>query len=161
MMIQICDALQFAHGRGIIHRDVKPENILIDPDGIVKVADFGLAKILPPPAPPAAAAKEEMARSTAGAPSRLKRALSTAQSDYLGTPHYMAPEQRVNPKDVDPRADLYSAGVVFHEMLTGTLPPQGTVESPLDTVVARMIEEDRSRRYATAADVLADLRRVF
>ncbi len=156
-IVQVCDALQFAHARGIIHRDVKPENILIGRDGAVKVADFGLAKILPPPV----AAPRARAAESAGAPAREQRLLSTAQSDCLGTPPYLAPEQRRNPKDVDARADLYSAGVVLFQMLTGTLPPEGTVESPLDRIVARMIEEDRSRRYATAAAVRADLVRVY
>jgi len=133
---QICDGLQFAHERGIIHRDIKPENLLIDPAGTVKIADFGLAKILPPPRPPAAPA-------------------STAQSDFLGTPRYMAPEQAANPRDVDARADLYSAGVVFQEMLGG--PP---VAAPLDRIVAKMLEPDRRRRYETAAAVRADLESV-
>jgi len=152
VMLQVCDALQFAHERGIIHRDVKPENILIDRDGTVKVADFGLAKILPPP--PVAAPRARAAE-VANAPAREQ--LSTRQSDYLGTPRYMAPEQRRNPRDVDARADLYSAGVVLHEMLTGGLPPDGAVRPPLDTIVAKMLEEDRGRRYATAAAVKTDL----
>jgi serine/threonine protein kinase len=146
LMLQVLDALDYAHRRGIVHRDVKPENILLDTAGVAKVADFGLAKILLPP--PVAAA---------GGPARAREALSTAQSDYLGTPSYMAPEQRRNPKAVDARADLYSAGVVLHEMLTGFLPPARSVAAPLDTVVAKMLEEDRSRRYATAAAAKSDL----
>ncbi|HLF92213.1 MAG TPA: serine/threonine-protein kinase, partial [Planctomycetota bacterium] len=147
-LLQICDGLQFAHERGIIHRDIKPENILIDPAGTVKIADFGLAKILPPPPPPPASA-------AGGAPARRERALSTAQSDFLGTPRYMAPEQAANPRDVDARADLYSAGVVFQEMLGG--PP---IAAPLDRIVAKMLEPDRRRRYETAAAVRADLESV-
>jgi serine/threonine protein kinase len=150
LMLQVLDALDYAHGRGVVHRDVKPENILIDPAGLSKVADFGLAKFVAPP-PPVARARE----AAAGAPA--PRALSTAQSDYLGTPSYMAPEQRRNPKDVDARADLYSAGVVLHEMLTGLLPPAGRAPAPLDTVVRKMLEEDRSRRTATAAAARTDL----
>ncbi len=147
-LLQICDGLKFAHERGIIHRDIKPENLLIDPAGTVKIADFGLAKILPPPLSPPAS-------SAAGAPARRERALSTAQSDFLGTPRYMAPEQAANPRDVDPRADLYSAGVVFQELLGG--PP---VAAPLDRIVAKMLEPDRRRRYETAAAVRADLESV-
>jgi len=143
-LCQICDGLQFAHERGVIHRDIKPENLLIDPAGTLKIADFGLAKILPPPPPPALSA--------AGATARRERAQSTAQSDVLGTPRYMAPEQAANPRDVDARADVYSAGVVFQELLGG--PP---VAAPLDRIVAKMLEPDRRRRYPSAAAVRADL----
>ncbi len=154
LIVQVLDALDYAHGRGIIHRDVKPENILIDAAGSAKVADFGLAKILPHPV----AAPRAREAASAGAPTA--RRLSTAQSDTLGTPPYMAPEQRRNPRDVDLRADLYAAGVVLHEMLTGRIPPEGAVPPPLDTVVAKMLEEDRERRYAGAAAVKADLERI-
>src|SRR5579862_668958 len=96
---QICDALQYAHSRGVIHRDIKPENILVDASGRVKIADYGLAKL----------AKAE--------DSRL-----TKSGFVMGTPHYMAPEQVENSSQVDHRADIYSLGVIFYEMLTGELP---------------------------------------
>ena len=98
---QICDALQYAHERGIVHRDIKPENILLDKNGVVKIADFGLAKILDPD------------------PKDLSL---TGVGQVVGTPHYMAPEQLEKPLTVDCRADIYSVGVVFYEMLTGELP---------------------------------------
>ena len=98
---KICEALQFAHERGIVHRDIKPENILLDKQGRVKIADFGIAKIL---------GSETQDRSLTGA------------KDVIGTPHYMAPEQVEKPATVDHRADIYSLGVVFYEMLTGELP---------------------------------------
>jgi serine/threonine protein kinase len=98
---KICDALQFAHEEGIVHRDIKPENILIDKKGRVKIADFGLAKLL---------GREET-------DPRL-----TVSGATLGTPRYMAPEQAEKPGSVDHRADIYSLGVVFYEMLTGELP---------------------------------------
>src|SRR5439155_8010153 len=93
----ICDALQFAHERGIVHRDIKPENLLLDKAGRVKIADFGIAKMVgaPPPA---------------------------ADDRAAGTPHYAAPEQKDKPQQTDHRADIYSLGVVFYEMLTGELP---------------------------------------
>ncbi|MBM3880584.1 MAG: hypothetical protein FJ387_12855 [Verrucomicrobia bacterium] len=98
---RICEALQFAHEQGVLHRDIKPENILLDTHGRVKIADFGIAKLLD-------AAQSEIALTGTGA--------------TLGTPHYMAPEQIEHPQDVDQRADIYSLGVVFYEMLTGELP---------------------------------------
>ena len=98
---QICDALQFAHDEGIVHRDIKPENILIDKRGRVKITDFGIAKII------------------AATPEKLGL---TGTHDVIGTPHYMAPEQVEKPNTVDHRADIYSLGVVFCELLTGELP---------------------------------------
>jgi serine/threonine protein kinase len=98
---QICEALQFAHDEGIIHRDIKPENILMDKRGRVKIADFGLAKLL---------GRDHPAEAI------------TEAGHVMGTPHYMAPEQIEHPLDVDHRADIYSLGVVFYEMLTGELP---------------------------------------
>ena len=98
---QICDALQFAHDEGIVHRDIKPENVMLDKKGRVKIADFGLARIL---------GRE---------PEDLRL---TGAKDVMGTPHYMAPEQVEHPQEVDHRADIYSLGVVFYEMLTGELP---------------------------------------
>src|SRR6185503_19490284 len=87
---QICEALQFAHDEGIVHRDIKPENILLDKKGRVKIADFGIAKI--------------MRRDAGVALTETKQA--------IGTPHYMAPEQVEKPESVDHRADIYSLGVV-------------------------------------------------
>ena len=98
---QICDALQYAHDAGVIHRDIKPENILLDSRGQVKIADFGLAKLFGLATPDYTL---------------------TAAECSMGTPRYMAPEQMDNPRLVDHRADIYSLGVVFYEMLTGEVP---------------------------------------
>jgi serine/threonine protein kinase len=137
---QICEALQFAHDEGIVHRDIKPDNILIDKKGRVKIADFGIAKIL-------------------GGSTEMDL---TKTQGTLGTPHYMAPEQLEKPTTVDHRADIFSLGVVFYEMLTGELPlgkfsPPSSrkveVDVRLDEVVLRALEKDPDRRYQTASQV--------
>jgi len=157
---QICDALQFAHDQGIVHRDIKPENILLDRRGRVKVADFGLAKIVAaePPASPAtspaaSAPKAAPAASPAAPPSDLTGA------KIMGTPQYMAPEQKEHPEAVDHRADIYALGVVFYQMLTGEL-PGGNLQPPsakvqidvrLDEVVLRALEKKPELRYQQAS----------
>jgi serine/threonine protein kinase len=142
---KICDALEFAHNEGILHRDIKPENILLDSKGRVKIADFGIAKILGTDAYPSEDA-------TGAAPN---------VTGVIGTPKYMAPEQLENPRKVDRRADIYSLGVVFYEMLTGEL-PLGRFAAPselsgsdprLDQVVLRTLEKEPARRTPTAGDV--------
>jgi predicted Ser/Thr protein kinase len=137
---QICEALQFAHDEGIVHRDIKPENILLDKKGRVKIADFGIAKIL--------SGKRDVAITETGG--------------AIGTPHYMAPEQMEKPTTVDHRADIFSLGVVFYEMLTGELPlgkfaPPSSrkveVDVRLDDVVLRALERDPELRYQHASQV--------
>ena len=140
---QICGALQFAHDEGIVHRDIKPENVLLDKKGRVKIADFGLAKILG---------------------QEPKDFRLTGARDVVGTPHYMAPEQVEKPSEVDHRADIYSLGVVFYEMLTGEL-PLGKFQPPssctrgmqidvrLDEVVLHALEKEPARRYQQVSQV--------
>ena len=137
---QLCDALQYAHDEGVVHRDIKPENILMDARGRVKIADFGLAKL----------------RGEAAGGEAL-----TGSGAILGTVHYMAPEQVEGAKGVDHRADIYSLGVVFYEMLTGGL-PLGRFEPPsrrieldvrFDEVVLKALEKDPARRYQQASEV--------
>ena len=137
---QICEALQFAHDEGIVHRDIKPENILLDKKGRVKIADFGIAKIL----------------------GNTAEVDLTGTQSAIGTPHYMAPEQMEKPTTVDHRADIFSLGVVFYEMLTGELPlgkfaPPSSrkieVDVRLDDVVLRALEKDPERRYQHASQV--------
>ena len=141
---QICTALQFAHDQGVVHRDIKPENILLDKQGRVKVADFGLAKL-----------------ATKG-PADFTL---TGTDQVMGTLHYMAPEQYKTPQAVDHRADIFSLGVVFYEMLTGEL-PVGRFQSPseargldvrVDEIVMRALERERDQRYQKVADVNADV----
>jgi len=147
---QICDALQFAHDQGIVHRDIKPENILLDRRGRVKVADFGLAKIVEGgDASPRRPGDDERTAGPA-VPTDL-----TAAGKVMGTPNYMAPEQTEHPNEVDNRADIYALGVVFYQMLTGELPGK-RIEPPsskvqidvrLDEVVLRALEKKPELRY--------------
>jgi len=136
---KICDALQYAHEEGVLHRDIKPENLLLDTRGRVKIADFGIAKLL----------------------GDTKDITLTARGSAIGTPHYMAPEQLERPQDVDQRADVYSLGVVFYEMLTGELPigrfappsEKAPMDPRVDQVVLRSLEKERERRFQSAGDV--------
>src|ERR1017187_915499 len=137
---QICEALQFAHNEGIVHRDIKPENILLDKKGRVKITDFGIAKFFGLTA---------------------EQAPLTGARDVVGTPHYMAPEQIEKPRTVDHRADIYSLGVVFYEMLTGELPlgkfappsRKVQVDVRLDEVVLHALEKEPELRYQQASQV--------
>ena len=147
---QICDALQFAHDQGIVHRDIKPENILLDRRGRVKVADFGLAKLVQ---------MDGRAELPLGqADQQVSPADLTAAGKVMGTPNYMAPEQVDHPNEVDNRADIYALGVVFYQMLTGELPGKPIVppsracgkvqvDVRLDEVVLRALEKKPELRY--------------
>jgi HAMP domain-containing protein/predicted Ser/Thr protein kinase len=155
---QICRGLQAAHEQGIIHRDIKPQNVLIDHKGEVKLMDFGIARM--------AEAKEGM----------------TQAGLIVGTPHYMSPEQ-VQGQTLDPRSDVYSMGVMLYEILAGEKPFTSTsltgvltahiTEKPkplaevrpelgreINAIVMRCLEKDRKNRYADAGALLADLDRV-
>jgi predicted Ser/Thr protein kinase len=141
---QVCDALQYAHDQGVVHRDIKPENVLLDRTGRVKIADFGLAKLL------------------GKGPDDFTL---TRTQQVMGTPRYMAPEQIERPTTVDHRADIYSLGVVLYEMLTGEL-PLGRFDPPshkvqvdvrIDQVVLRALEKAPERRYQRASEIKTDL----
>ncbi|HEV7867475.1 MAG TPA: protein kinase [Chthoniobacteraceae bacterium] len=140
----ICEALQFAHDRGVLHRDIKPENILLDTAGTVKLADFGIAKLA------------DDAPSATGL---------TQTGSQLGTAAYMAPEQIEKPGTVDHRADIYSLGVVFYEMLTGELPigrfaapsEKAHVTRGVDEVVMRALEKERDRRQQSATEMKTEV----
>jgi tRNA A-37 threonylcarbamoyl transferase component Bud32 len=141
---QICEALQYAHEEGVVHRDIKPENVLLDRKGRVKVADFGLAKLLGLATPDITL---------------------TGTRQAMGTLHYMAPEQYEKPQAVDHRADIYSLGVVFYELLTGKLPlgrfalpsEKVRVDVRLDDVVLKSLEREPERRYQYVSEVKTEM----
>ena len=140
----ICDALQAAHAQGVWHRDIKPENILLDRDGGVKIADFGIARIV------------------GESPQNFTLTLT---GGVLGSAAYMAPEQHENPRGVDHRADIYSLGVVIYEMLTGELPlgrfpapsQRAAVNARIDEIVLRTLEKERELRQQSADEVKTEV----
>lgn len=141
---ELCEALQYAHEEGVVHRDVKPENILLDRRGRIKIADFGLAKLL---------------NGAEQAPNL------THTHQVMGTMNYMAPEQMTTGKQVDHRADIYSLGVIFYELLTGELPKgwfappskRVAVDVRIDDVVLRALESEPAKRYQRASEVKTDV----
>jgi predicted Ser/Thr protein kinase len=142
----VCEALQCAHDHGIVHRDIKPENLLIDKAGTVKIADFGVAKIL---------------GTDAGLPARGETPPPGAPASFLfGTPHYAAPEQNDAMAATDHRADIYSLGVVLYEMLTGERPKDNIVppsrrvqvDVRIDEIVMRALERSPGLRFQTAGE---------
>jgi serine/threonine protein kinase len=145
-MSQICDALQYAHGRGVVHRDIKPANIMITREGQVKVADFGLAKL-----------------SSGNAAEQTKLTMTNMA---MGTPDYVAPEALEIGVEVDHRADLYALGVMLYEMLTGKV-PRGAWKSPsaqieglderYDAVIERAMDSDRESRFQQASEISATI----
>jgi serine/threonine protein kinase/tetratricopeptide (TPR) repeat protein len=165
--LQTATALDSAHDAGILHRDIKPANIMLRPDGIVKLLDFGLAKLI-----------DNHTGLDFKSPAEVR--FRTGFGVILGTPHYMSPEQ-VRGQDLDTRTDIFSLGVVIFEMITGRLPFDGTTVSDvisaillceppalsrlvpdippeLEHIVHKALAKDRQERYPTIFQLLSDLR---
>ena len=163
MMAKVCDAVHHAHQRGIIHRDLKPGNILVEASGQPKILDFGVARVTD---------------------SDSQATRNTDVGQLLGTLAYMSPEQVLaDPSELDIRSDVYALGVILYELLAGRLPytvsrrvheaiqtireddpaPLGSINrsyrGDVETIVAKALDKDKARRYASAAELAADIRR--
>jgi serine/threonine protein kinase/tetratricopeptide (TPR) repeat protein len=169
--IQVASALEEAHSAGIVHRDIKPDNIMIRRNGIAKVLDFGLAKLT-----------ETVDRTPLDAEAATRVMVQTDAGVVMGTSHYMSPEQ-ARGKPVDARSDIWSLGVVIYEMVAGRTPFEGetstdvivaitqkeppqlarfapNVPAELEWIVMKALRKDRDERYQTIKELLTDLRRL-
>jgi serine/threonine protein kinase/tetratricopeptide (TPR) repeat protein len=170
--VQVASALEEAHSAGIVHRDIKPDNIMVRRNGYVKVLDFGLAKLT----------EESTDRTPSDGEASTRVLVQTDAGVVMGTAHYMSPEQ-ARGKPTDARSDIWSLGVVIYEMVAGRTPFEGetstdvivaitqkeppplarfapNVPAELDWIVTKALRKDRDERYQTIKELLTDLRRL-
>jgi serine/threonine-protein kinase len=166
--IQIASALDEAHAAGIVHRDIKPDNVMIRASGLVKILDFGIAKL-----------SEKNPANVSSEDATVIKPQATSPGMIIGTANYMSPEQAKG-KDVDARTDIFSFGVLLYEMLSGKLPFEGEsamemigailkdepkllpadIPAEITKIIGKCLRKDRDERYQTIKDVLIDLKDV-
>ena len=164
----VCDAVAFAHAHGVIHRDLKPQNIMIGSFGEVLVLDWGVAKILRDDRGPIASEADTLMLPGPEQP-KSNTTSDTSQGTVIGTRQYMSPEQARGEVDrLDERSDIYSLGAVFYFLLTDQAPnddkPRAVnpkVTKPAEAVCLKAMARDRSNRYVSAAELSADVSRLL
>ncbi|MGA2354650.1 MAG: serine/threonine-protein kinase [Terriglobales bacterium] len=160
IFLHICDAVAFAHARGVLHRDLKPANVMIGSFGEVLVMDWGLAKILTDAVKPEAPSCDPVTQPTNGEADATMLAI-TGHGKIMGTPGYMSPEQaRGESELLDARSDIFSLGALLRYLLSEKLPGSSTrLDRSLEAICAKACTQEREGRYAAVQDLAADVSR--